>query len=175
MDTHKDISRYLMLSSSAIQRMELKDMDKILQAISEADTIYTMGNGGSAATALHFALDLHKAAKKNAICLNGNMPLVSAYANDDGYESIFSSQLRKIGRLDVVIGISCSGNSLNVIRAIRHAKEFRALTIGFTGDDGGKLAEEADLVVKVPYDDIRIQEDAHLVLCHAITAYFMEK
>lgn len=77
--------------------------------------------------------------------------------------------------MDVVIGISCSGNSLNVIRAIRHAKEFRAMTIGFTGDLGGKLAEEADLVVKVPYDDIRIQEDAHMALCHAITASFMDK
>ena len=175
MDTHKTVSRYLMLSSSAIQKTELKDIQKIIDTIANAETIYIMGNGGSAAMALHFALDLHKAAGKNAICLNGNMPLVSAYANDDGYESIFSSQLGRISRLDVVIGISCSGNSLNVIRAIRHAKEFRAMTIGFTGDNGGKLAEEADLVVKVPYSDIRIQEDAHMVLCHAITASFLDK
>jgi D-sedoheptulose 7-phosphate isomerase len=170
MDIHKNISRYLMLSSSAIQKVDLKDMDRILSVLTNSETIYTMGNGGSAATALHFALDLCKAAGKKAICLNGNMPLISAYANDDGYESIFANQLQNISRLDTVIGFSCSGNSLNVVRAIRHAKEFGAITIGFTGDDGGKLAEEASYVVKVPFEDIKIQEDAHMALCHAITA-----
>lgn len=170
MDIQKNISKYLMLSSSAIQRMILDEINEIVQVLAEANKIYTMGNGGSAATALHFALDLHKAAGRDAICLNGNMPLVSAYANDDGYESIFSSQLRKVSRMDVIVGISCSGNSLNVVRAIRQAKELGMITIGFTGDDGGKLAEEVDFVVKVPYEDIKIQEDAHMALCHAITA-----
>ena len=164
------IHKYLMLSSSAIQKMDLKDLDKILEVLMNAGTIYTMGNGGSAATALHFALDLHKAAGRNAVCLNGNMPLISAYANDDGYESIFSAQLKNAGPFDAIIGISCSGNSLNVVRAIRQAKETKMFTIGFTGSDGGKLADEADYVVKVPYEDIKVQEDAHMALCHAITA-----
>lgn len=160
-----------MLSSTAIQKMDLKDIDKILESLVEAKTIYIMGNGGSAATALHFALDLQKAAGKNVLCLNSNLPLISAYANDDGYESIFVNQLKEASRLDVVIGISCSGNSLNVIRAIRHAKDVcKMITIGFTGDDGGKLAEEVDYLVRVPFEDIKIQEDAHLALCHAITA-----
>lgn len=163
------ISRYLMLASTAIQKMDLKDLPRILEVLSESDKIYVIGNGGSAATAQHFALDLFKAAKLNATFLAGDIPMLTAYANDDGYESIFSSQLRYAKRTDALVAISCSGNSLNVVRAVRLAKEFGVTTIGFTGDDGGKLAEEAAYVVKVPYEDIKIQEDAHMALCHAIT------
>lgn len=169
MDIQKNISKYLMLASSAIQKMDITDIDKIIKVLKESQIVYTVGNGGSAATALHFALDLFKAANRDAICLNGNMPLVSAYANDDGYDSIFSSQLRYATRLDTLVAISCSGNSLNVVRAIRQAKENGMVTVGFTGDDGGKLAEEADFVIKVPVEDIKIQEDSHMALCHAIT------
>lgn len=161
-----------MMSSTAIQKMDLKDIGNILDILSEAKKIYTMGNGGSAATALHLALDLRKTAGLNAVCLNGNMPLISAYANDDGYESVFASQLENAERFDVLIAISCSGNSPNILRAIRYAKDFpKMATIGFTGDEGGKLAEEVDYVVKVPFPDIKVQEDAHLALCHAITTH----
>lgn len=159
-----------MLSSTAIQKMELDQVEDIIDILGNARNIYIMGNGGSAATALHFALDLKKAAGLNAVCLNANNPLMTAYANDEGYESIFASQL-KGDQFDVAVGISCSGNSLNVVRAIRHAKEISKMaTIGFTGDDGGKLAEEVDYLVKVPYENIKVQEDAHLALCHAITS-----
>jgi len=160
-----------MMSSTAIQKMNLEDIDKILESLETAGTIYTMGNGGSAATALHFALDLYKAANKKTLCLNGNMPLLSAYANDDGYESVFDVQLRDARREDVLIGISCSGNSLNVVRAIRTANLLNMVTIGFTGEEGGKLAKEVDYLVTVPFPDIKVQEDAHLALCHAITAH----
>lgn len=163
------IQKYLMLASTAIQKMDLKDLPKILESLSEAEFIYTIGNGGSAATAQHFALDLFKAAKLNATFLASSVPMLTAYANDDGYESIFSSQLRYARRTDVLVAISCSGNSLNVVRAIRQAKEFGLTTIGFTGNEGGKLAESVDYIVKVPYEDIKVQEDAHLALCHAIT------
>lgn len=164
-----NIRKYLMLSSTAIQKMDLDDIDQIVIDLGMAEKIYVVGNGGSASTAEHFALDLFKAAKLNATCLNSSIPKITAYANDDGYESIFSSQLRYVTRNDVLVAISCSGNSLNVIRAVRQAKEFGLRTICFTGNDGGKLAEIADLVVKVPFEDIKIQEDAHLALCHAIT------
>jgi len=164
------IPKYLMMSSVAIQKMDLKDIGNILDILSEAKKIYIMGNGGSAATALHFALDLYKAAELNAVCLNGNTPLISAYANDDGYESVFATQLRNAERFDVLVAISCSGNSPNILRAVRYAKDFcKMAVIGFTGDDGGKLAEEAEYLVKVPSPDIKVQEDAHLALCHAIT------
>jgi len=159
-----------MMSSVAIQKMDLKDIGNILEILSGAKKIYIMGNGGSAATALHFALDLNKAAGLNAVCLNGNPALISAFANDDGYESIFASQLERAERFDVLVAISCSGNSQNVLRAVRYAKDFSKMpVIGFTGDEGGKLAEEAEFLVKVPNPDIKIQEDAHLALCHAIT------
>ena len=131
-----------------------------------------MGNGGSAATALHFANDLQKACGRNVICLNGNMSLLTAYSNDDGYESVFSSQLTMAGRMDALVAISCSGNSLNILRAVCQAKEvFKMATIGFTGNDGGKLAEEADYVIKVPYEGYEVQEDAHMALCHAIAVF----
>jgi len=171
MDIQNRVSRYLMLVSSAIQKTIMKDIDNIVDVLSEADKIYTIGNGGSAATALHFALDLHKAAGKNAMCLASNIPLLTAYANDDGYESIFASQLKNAGRKDALVAFSCSGNSLNVVRAIRFAKELKMTTIGFTGDVGGILADEVDYVIKVPYGDIKIQEDVHLAFSHAITGY----
>lgn len=163
------IQKYLMLVSTAIQKMDLRDIPNILEALTEAETIYVIGNGGSAATAQHFALDLYKAAKLNARSLVSDIPTITAYANDDGYDSVFSSQLRYARRSDVLVAISCSGNSLNVLRAVRQAKEFGLITIGFTGDDGGKLAEVVDYLVKVPFEDIKIQEDAHVALCHAVT------
>ena len=82
----------------------------------------------------------------------------------------FAAQLKNAERFDVLIAISCSGNSPNILRAVRYAKDFSKMAvIGFTGDDGGKLAEEAEYLVKVPSPDIKVQEDAHLALCHAIT------
>ena len=105
-----------MMSSTAIQKMDLKDIGNILDILSEAKKIYTMGNGGSAATALHLALDLRKAAGLNAVCLNGNMPLISAYANDDGYESVFASQLENAERFDAdgnIVGECDNGEIIN--------------------------------------------------------------
>jgi len=163
------IRKYLMLSSTAIQKMDLADLSKIVEDLSEAELIFTIGNGGSATTAMHFALDLFKAGKLNAMCLNSDIAKLTAYGNDDGYESVFSSQLRLASRHDVLVAISCSGDSLNIVRAVRQAKEFGLITIAFTGDDGGKLAEIAERVVKVPFENIKIQEDAHLALCHSIT------
>lgn len=157
-----------MLSSTAIQKMDLENIEEIIDVLQEARTIFVMGNGGSAATALHFTNDLHKMAGLDAICLNSNMAVFSAYANDEGYESVFANQI-KGDQFDVAVCISCSGNSLNVIKAVRHAKEMCGMTtIGFTGEKGGKLAEEADLVIKVPFEDMKVQEDAHLALCHGI-------
>lgn len=170
MDTENIVLKYLMMTSTAIQKMELEDINEIVEVLRNAETIYIAGNGGSAANALHMALDLRKCANLNTICLNGNNPIITAYANDDGYESIFVNQLNHASRRDVFVGISCSGNSLNILRAIRKAKEvFKMPTIGFTGNEGGKLAEEADYIVKVPFEYIRVHEDAHSALLHAIT------
>jgi len=132
-------------------------------------SIYIFGNGGSAATASHFAQDLNKMADKRCICLNDNIPSILAYGNDVGFESIFKLQLSKLMQNnDLVIGISCSGNSRNVTDAITYAKENGYNTVGFVGFDGGVLKSLVDYFIHVPSDNMQICEDIHLIITHTI-------
>lgn len=138
--------------------------------------VFTMGNGGSASTASHMACDLSKQTivpgrpRFRIIALTDNMALFSAYANDNGYENVFVEQLANLVRQgDIVIGISGSGNSLNVLRAIELAKKVGAITIGWTGFDGGKLAQIVDLSLNVPNNCMEQVEDIHLMLEHLVT------
>ena len=138
--------------------------------------IFTFGNGGSAATASHFASDLSKGAispgkpRIKAFALTDNVPLLSAWANDTAYENIFAEQLENlVDTGDIAIGISGSGNSQNVLNGVRVAKAKGASTIGFIGFDGGKLKSLVDLAVVVPSDNMEQVEDIHLLLAHIIT------
>lgn len=144
--------------------------------------IFVMGNGGSASTASHFACDLGKNTRQDGwsnfkvISLTDNLALISALANDEGYEYIFSRQLEGLIREgDVVIGISASGNSSNVLNAIHLANEKDATTIGFTGFNGGKLGQLVDINVHVKSDCIEQVEDIHLMLEHMICKILREK
>jgi D-sedoheptulose 7-phosphate isomerase len=137
--------------------------------------VFILGNGGSAATASHFACDLGKGTilpdrpRFRVIALTDNMPLFSAYANDYGYEHVFAEQLAGLVRSgDVVIGISSSGNSANVLNAIKLARSAQAITIGFAGFDGGKLRDLVDICIHVPSNCMEQVEDIHLVLEHLI-------
>ncbi len=137
--------------------------------------VFILGNGGSASTAEHFVCDLAKNTKKDgwphfrAMGLTDNMAVFSAYANDEGYENVFAEALANLVQPgDVVLGISTSGNSPNVIKAIEFAKKVGATTIGFTGLDGGQLGELVDLNIHVPSDCIEQVEDVHLMLEHMI-------
>jgi D-sedoheptulose 7-phosphate isomerase len=137
--------------------------------------IFTMGNGGSASTASHFVCDLAKGTRKKdwpmfkVIGLSDNMAIFSAYGNDEGYENVFAQQLANfIQPHDVVIGISASGNSANVLNAITLANNSSATTIGFTGFDGGRLSSLVDINVHIPSDCIEQVEDIHLALEHMI-------
>jgi D-sedoheptulose 7-phosphate isomerase len=139
--------------------------------------VFVMGNGGSAATASHFACDLGKAASVEgypsirAINLASNLAVFSAYANDCGYEHVFSKPLANlIERGDVAIGISGSGRSPNVLNAIKLANERGATTIGLVGYDGGQLRGMVDLAVHVESDCMAQVEDVHAVLAHLIAA-----
>jgi D-sedoheptulose 7-phosphate isomerase len=132
-----------------------------------------MGNGGSASTATHFVCDLAKNTRKEGwppfrvIGLSDNMALMTAYANDEGYENVFAQQLASfIQPWDIVIGISTSGNSPNVLNAIALANQKNAITIGFTGFDGGLLGTMVDIQVHTPSDRIEQVEDIHLILEH---------
>jgi D-sedoheptulose 7-phosphate isomerase len=138
--------------------------------------VFIMGNGGSASTASHFVCDLAKNTKKEGwpnfrvIGLTDNNALITALANDEGYENVFAQQLASfIQPGDVVIAISASGNSPNVLKAIELANEINAKTIGFTGFDGGKLCQMVQLNINIPSNYIEHVEDIHLVLEHMIT------
>lgn len=141
----------------------------------EQRKVFIMGNGGSAATATHFVCDLAKNTRWSGwpdfrvLGLSDNMAIFSAYSNDEGYENAFSCQLASfVASGDVVVGISASGNSPNVLNAINLAREHQAITIGFTGFDGGKLRSLVDLELHVNSQCIEHVEDVHLALEHLI-------
>ena len=138
-------------------------------------TVFIFGNGGSAATAMHWANDFtmltggEGEAALRVVCLNANVSLVSAIANDQGYEHVFSEQMRVLLRKgDVVIGISGSGHSLNCVRAFETARAAGASCIGILGFDGGVMLGQSDIAVHVPCHDYLAVEDVHMSIGHAL-------
>ncbi len=130
-------------------------------------TVYTCGNGGSAANASHLAQDLSKAAHVRSLCLNDSIPSLTAWANDNSYTQVFSQPLKALGRSgDLLIAISGSGNSENVLNAVRVAHELDMRTWGVTGFDGGELKERAHRSVHVPCNDMGQVEAVHAILFH---------
>jgi D-sedoheptulose 7-phosphate isomerase len=143
--------------------------------------VFIMGNGGSAATASHFALDLAKntitpgAPRLKAISLTDHVPLITAWSNDTAYEHIFEEQLANlIEQGDVVIGISTSGNSPNVINALLLAKRSGAATVGLLGARGGLMKNLVDAYILAPGQNIEQEEDAHMILAHVITRHMRQ-
>lgn len=183
------IKNFVAELNSEMNKVSWKDIAfgvKILQIAYEYDgKIFIIGNGGSAAIASHFANDLNKTVfgqkgeKKikrfQVICLADNTPSLTAWANDVGFEDIFSEQLKNFAQeKDVLIAISSSGNSPNIIKAVNVAKELHLSVIGFTGFDGGKLFSLADAKIHIPSKVYEIVESAHDAICHLITRYFKE-
>lgn len=137
--------------------------------------VFILGNGGSASTASHMANDLSKATivagqpRMRVIGLTDNVALITAWANDCSFQDIFKEQLENLLQpADLVVAISASGNSPNVLRAVEFARRHGAITIGWTGRSGGGLGDLADLCVHCPTDDIGMIESAHLVLDHLV-------
>ena len=158
-----------------------KIVEAFLQVYEDGKKIITMGNGGHGATASHFINDLLKhtiaSDKKDevivkgkrfkAICLNDNMATLTTWANDVGWDEVFSQQLANWAEEgDVVIGITGSGNSENILRAFKLAKEHKAITIAWTGYEGGRIKDFADICFIVPSDNISFIEDVHFSLVH---------
>jgi len=148
---------------------------RILDAYRNGNRIFTMGNGGSGSTASHFACDINKGCcmdltkKFKVICLNDNMPTMLALANDVSYEAVFLEQLKNFFEPgDLVMGISGSGNSENVLQAIRYARNNSGRTIGLSGFSGGKLADLADVSFVARVDDMQKVEDIHMIVVHMI-------
>lgn len=175
----KTIGNYIGRLTSTIEQIQMEPVEALIRILHEARMsgrqIFIMGNGGSASTASHFVCDLSKNTRRpdlphpRVIGLADNMASFSAYANDDGYENVFAHQLDALVQPDdIVIGISTSGNSSNVLNAIRLAHERQALTVGFTGFDGGQLAGIVSLNIHVSSNVIEHVEDIHLILEHLI-------
>ncbi len=184
---HQDVlAAYLERLKAAVDAMPLERiaaMGEILyRAYQHGQQVFIIGNGGSAATASHMACDLgmNTAAPNRprfrVSSLSDNMPLVSALANDLGYERVFAEQLTNLARPgDVLISISGSGRSPNILEAMRYARERGATNIALLGFDGGDAIELADEHVLVPSSEYGIVEDLHLVVDHMLTAYFKER
>ncbi|HEX7288697.1 MAG TPA: SIS domain-containing protein [Candidatus Angelobacter sp.] len=148
----------------------------LLQAYDEGRTVFLFGNGGSAASASHAVCDLNKGAasqenhRLKVISLTDNVPLITAWANDAGYENIFSEQLRNYLRpRDVAMAISCSGDSPNVLLGLKTARAMGGTTLGMTGYQGGRIKPFCDICVVVPSDDMRMIEDMHHAVLHALS------
>lgn len=180
------IQRYIGELKGTLDKLSEEEIDQVIDLLHESrlvnQQVFILGNGGSASTASHFVCDLGKNTRVEGtpnfrvMGLTDNMAMFSALANDEGYESVFAQQLANhIQPEDVVIGISTSGNSKNVIKAIELANEVGAKTIGFTGFDSGLLGSIVDINLHVTSDSIEHVEDIHLVLEHLITQALREK
>jgi D-sedoheptulose 7-phosphate isomerase len=159
-----------------------KFIDRIYECYNKGNTVYIFGNGGSAATASHVAGDFMKGIsyglekKFKVVCLNDNIPAMTAIANDLDYDEVFYEQLKTyLKKDDVVVGISGSGNSANVIKALNYAKELGSTIAGFCGYKGGKLKDLADILIYAPVNDMEITEDIHIIIFHAIKQLINKK
>jgi D-sedoheptulose 7-phosphate isomerase len=178
-DGYLMMQSYLSDISSTLHALPLGQIAEVIQTLDRARKhgrrVYIFGNGGSAATASHFACDLAKGTitqgtpRFKVFSLTDGTPLVSAWANDTDYSNVFTEQLKNyVEPNDVVVAISGSGNSRNVLNAVEEARLRGAITIGFSGFDGGRLNTLADIGVVVPNYTMEQVEDVHLILTHLI-------
>ena len=179
----EQISAYISREIEVLKSLDVDEINKALNLLYETmengNTVFVFGNGGSASTASHYQNDFNKGVsehtekKFNFLCLNDNIPTIMAVANDIGYEEIFRFQL--VGHLkpgDIILAISGSGNSKNVINAVEYAKARGHKVIGLTGFNGGKLKELSDVSLHVPINSMQITEDIHMVFDHLMMSVF---
>jgi len=182
-DFKKDIKDYYAREVKVIEDLDVDElngaMNCLLEHYEKDATIYVFGNGGSSATASHMVCDFNKGTCANVerrfrfVCLNDNVPTLMAVANDMSFEDVFYYQLEnKLNKGDLILAISGSGNSHNVVKAVEYAKKIGCEVIGMTGYDGGKLDRMADFHLHVPADDMQITEDLHMGFDHMIMQIF---
>ncbi len=179
------VERYLREVEEMVAALPRDEIRRVVRAIQETrernGQVFLLGNGGSAALASHMACDLAKtsivpgARRIRAIALTDNVPLLTAWANDVSYEDVFAEQLANLVQAgDLVIAVSGSGGSPNVLKAVTLARAMGARTVGFTGRPGGRLKDVVDISVVVPSRRIEQAEDGHLILDHAISVALRE-
>lgn len=174
-------AEYFSQLAETITRVPLGEIQRVIDVIFEAytqgRTLFMYGNGGSAALASHHACDIGKGTivpnrrRLRVVSLTDNVPLITAWANDFGYERVFEEQLRNLAAPgDISFAISGSGNSPNVINALQYSRDLGAVTVGITGFSGGKMLRLCDVCVVVPSEDMQIIEDIHVSISHAVFA-----
>jgi len=188
----ESIQQYLKEVQHTLSTLPLEHIqdavDVLLSANWVGSTVFTAGNGGSAATASHFACDLAKGTiprhnpsrprfrRFRVVALTDNVPLITAWSNDGAYEDIFAEQLNGlIMPGDVLVAFSGSGNSPNVLRAVELARRKRGITIGLSGFSGGRLSTLVDVPIVVPCNHMEQIEDVHITLCHLICTVLRER
>ena len=178
--------QYIDLVKSTLDELDPKALDALVEAFhttyEKGGNIYTMGNGGSGASASHAAGDFLKGAsygldkRFKMICLNDNLPSMMAIANDIGWESIFVEPLKNfLSEDDLVIGISGSGNSKNVVNALEYANANGATTVAMSGFKGGKISKIASINVHAPVMDMEVTEDVHMVIFNIVKKQMMAR
>jgi D-sedoheptulose 7-phosphate isomerase len=171
---------------SLIDNIDEKLVENIIKQLEKVSLsngiVYILGNGGSASTASHMVNDLTTGLARrdirnfNIISLSDNIAVCTALANDVGYENIFYYQLKnKVKKNDLIIAISCSGNSPNITKAVKYAKKFNTTVLGLTGFDGGELKELSDINfhVNTKIGEYGLVEDLHMILNHIIYSYYI--
>ena len=182
-DYISEINTYLEHEINTLKALDVNEINAalnlLLETFENGNTVFVFGNGGSSATASHFQNDFNKGVsehtekKFNFQCLNDNVATVMAVANDIGFDEVFRFQL--VGHMrpgDVVLAISGSGNSKNVLNAVEYAKSQGSKVIGLTGFGGGKLKELSDVSLHVPVNSMQITEDIHMVFDHLMMSIF---
>lgn len=182
-DYRDEITAYIEHEINTIRNLDVDAINQALNVLWETfengNTVFVFGNGGSSATASHFQNDFNKGVsehtekKFNFLCLNDNVATVMAVANDIGFEEVFRFQLRgHIKPGDVVMAISGSGNSKNVINAVEYAKEQGCKIIGLTGFSGGKLKQLSDISLHASINSMQVTEDIHMIFDHLMMSVF---
>ncbi len=186
MDYTQKLKNYLDTEIEVIRKLDLNAINAVMNVLEEARLsgkhIFICGNGGSAATASHFCCDFNKGVsekqdkKYNFECLSDNTATMMAVANDISYDEVFRFPLRnKMKAGDILIGISGSGNSKNVVNAMEYAKEIGGKTIAVVGYSGGKMKEMADYNIHVNIDNMQISEDVHMIMDHLMMYVLSQK
>lgn len=182
----QELKSYLATEIEVMQQLDIEAINEAMNLLwdtfEKEGNIYIFGNGGSASTASHFQNDFNKGIseytekKFRFNCLSDNISTLTAIANDIAYECVYSEQLK--GRLknnDIVIAISGSGNSKNIIRAVEYAQKENIPVIGITGYNGGVLKKLADISLHVPINDMQIVEDIHMMFDHMMMSAFCKR
>ena len=183
MDYRNDIRNYIELEREVLSELDIDALNQAMQLIEEAyrnrKKVYVFGNGGSSATASHYQNDFNKGLSESLetkfefVCLNNDTATLMAIANDIGFEEVFRYQLQgRIREGDLVIALSGSGNSSNILNAVEYAKEQGNKVIGLTGIKGGKLRQIADVSLHVPVNSMQVTEDVHMIFDHLMVSVF---